>query len=241
MFYNFFARFWRNIRVISTPNTRFFGSERTVDSDIFSDVFESMRSGSLAECTQFLCARRAGFPEILQFLRGSLAQNLRDIDARRALFRISTHSRRSSVHTAYAGCFLGNFSARGAPNFREICNYFARVFAEDLRDLDILLGLFCILTHCRLSEEMQRGFCGLRNVCWPNACKFCARGAPKLRKFCNFFARFRRKICVISTPDARLFGCQRTHDLVKRFEDVMRVAAHAGRVHALFFNVRAAR
>ena len=81
---------------------------------------------------------------------------------------------------------------------------------------------------------MQRGFCGLRNVRRPNACKFCARGAPKLRKFCNFFARFRRKICVISTPDARLFGCQRTHDLVKRFEDVMRVAAHAGRVHATF-------
>ena len=81
---------------------------------------------------------------------------------------------------------------------------------------------------------MQRGFCGLRNVRRPNACKFCARGAPKLRKFCNFFARFRRKICVISTPDARLFGCQRTHNLVKRFEDVMRVAAHAGRVHATF-------
>ena len=93
-------------------------------------------------------------------------------------------------------------------------------------------GFFYILTHCRLSEEMQRGFCGFRNVRWPNACKFCARGAPKLRKFCNFFARFRRKICVISTPDARLFGCQRTHDLVKRFEDAMRVAAHAGRVHA---------
>ena len=52
------------------------------------------------------------------------------------------------------------------------------------------------------------------------------------RNRANFFARFQRKVCVISTPDARLFGCQRTHDLVKRFEDVMRVAAHAGRVHA---------
>ena len=72
----------------------------------------------------------------------------------------------------------------------------------------------------------------MRNVRGPSARKFCARGSPKFRKFCNFFARFRRKICVISTPDARLFGCQRTHDLVKRFEDVMRVAAHAGRVHA---------
>ena len=41
---------------------------------------------SLAGCTQVLRARRAGFPEILQFFRASLAQNLRDIDARRALF-----------------------------------------------------------------------------------------------------------------------------------------------------------
>ena len=48
---------------------------------------------SLAGGTQFLCARRAGFPEILQFLRANLAQNLRDIDARRALFRILTHFR----------------------------------------------------------------------------------------------------------------------------------------------------
>ena len=39
---------------------------------------------------------------------------------------------------------------------------------------------------------------------------------------------------MISTPDARLFGGQRTPDLVKSFEDVMRVAAQAGRVHAIF-------
>ena len=41
---------------------------------------------SLAGFTQFLCARRAGNPEILQFFRATLAQNLRDIDARRAFF-----------------------------------------------------------------------------------------------------------------------------------------------------------
>ena len=39
---------------------------------------------------------------------------------------------------------------------------------------------------------------------------------------------------MISTPDARLFGCQCTHDLVKSVEDVMRIYSHAGRVHATF-------
>ena len=71
-------------------------------------------------------------------------------------------------------------------------------------------------------------FFGLRNVSWPNARKFCARGAPKFQEFCKFFARCRCKICVISTPDARLFECQRPHDLVESFEDVIRFSAHAG-------------
>ena len=36
---------------------------------------------TLAVCTQFLCAERAGFPEILQIFRAIFAQNLRDLDA----------------------------------------------------------------------------------------------------------------------------------------------------------------
>ena len=68
---------------------------------------------SLAGCTQVLRARRAGFPEILQFFRANLARNLRDIDARRALFHIWTHfrlvqdlQRHALVHAAHAGRFL---------------------------------------------------------------------------------------------------------------------------------------
>ena len=64
------------------------------------------------------------------------------------------------------------------------------------------------------------------------------RNSGKL--FCKFFARFRREVCVISTPDARLFGCQRNHDFLKSFEDVMRVAAQAGRVHEFFLCARRA-
>ena len=36
---------------------------------------------TLAECTQFLCAGRAGLPEILQIFRAIFAQNLRHLDA----------------------------------------------------------------------------------------------------------------------------------------------------------------
>ena len=35
---------------------------------------------------------------------------------------------------------------------------------------------------------------------------FCARGVPDFRKFCKFFARFLRKICVISTLDSRVIA-----------------------------------
>ena len=40
-----------------------------------------------------MCARRAGIPEILEFFRASLAEKLRDINARRAPFHIWTHVR----------------------------------------------------------------------------------------------------------------------------------------------------
>ena len=44
----------------------------------------------------------------------------------------------------------------------------------------------------------------MRNARWPSACNFRARGVPDFRKFCKFFARFLRKICVISTLDSRV-------------------------------------
>ena len=94
---------------------------------------------------------------------------------------------------------------------------------------------FIAFQRCRLGEELKRCCAGCATYIGRVLANFCARGAPKYREFYNFFARFRRKVCVISTPDARLFGCQRTHDLVKSFKDVMRVAAHvAGRLHETF-------
>ena len=51
----------------------------------------------------------------------------------------------------------------------------------------------------------------------------CARRAKIWKTFCKFFARFRRTICVIPTPDARGFGRRRTHGMAKSFEDFMQI------------------
>ena len=117
--------------------------------------------------------------------------------------------------------------------FSKILQFFAR-FWRNICVLSTLNARFFETERIFDSVNFSDVSLSMCSARWPDACKFCARGAPKFRKFCNFFARFRRKVCVISTPDARLFGCQRTHDLVKSFEDVMRVAAHASRVHETF-------
>ena len=105
-----------------------------------------------------------------------------------------------------------------------------------MRDFGASLVRFCISTHFRLGEEMQRRSAVCATYIGRVHANFvrAVRLLSKLQEFCNSFARIRRKICVISTPDARVFECQRPHDLVKSFEAVMRVSAHEGRVHATF-------
>ena len=58
-----------------------------ISFESFRDVVR-VAQRTLAECTHFLCARRAKIPEMLLFGREILAQNLRDLDAGRFLFRI---------------------------------------------------------------------------------------------------------------------------------------------------------
>ena len=73
---------------------------------------------TMAECTQFLCAGRAEFPEILQIFRPIFSQFLRDLDAGLAhylaLERISTHK-------------------RDATKFCSSCNHAGRIDATFLR------------------------------------------------------------------------------------------------------------
>ena len=98
--------------MISTPNARFFGMESNVGSDNFSRCFEACAAITGRMHAVFVRAARQNsenFAVFLQFLRASLAQNLRDIDVRRALLRIWTHGRlgqelqrRSLFHAAHA-------------------------------------------------------------------------------------------------------------------------------------------
>ena len=65
-----------------------FGSGRMVDPvESLSDVMR-VAQRLLADKRKDLCAWRAEIPEVLQFFREIFAQILRDLDARRALFRI---------------------------------------------------------------------------------------------------------------------------------------------------------
>ena len=144
----------------------------------------------------------------LKILRASLAQNLLDIDARRALFsHLDAFTIRSRPATIFFGshsaCWpsLGNFSARGAPKFREFCNYFARVLREGLRDSARHLGAFA---YQRTFNSLKRCNDVLRFAqptlaeCTQILCAQCA----EIPGILQIFARFR---CKISTPDARLF------------------------------------
>ena len=74
--------------MILTPRACFFESARTVDPvERLSDVMR-VAQRLLADKRKNLCAWRAEIPEVLQFFRELFAQILRDLDARRALYRI---------------------------------------------------------------------------------------------------------------------------------------------------------
>ena len=103
-----------------------------------SDVVEYAQR-TLAECTQFLCAGRAGFPEILQIFRAIFAQNLRHLDAGLALYlaleRTSTQ-KSSFIEVLWFAQprwpISRNFCARGAPKIFGNFAIFSREFGEKI-------------------------------------------------------------------------------------------------------------
>ena len=110
------------------------------------------------------------------------------------------------------------------PKFRKFCNSFAK-----------FLRKFCVIStpgaHFFGSEQTSNFTKSCSDVTIflaGNAGRvhaiLSAQGAPKFRKFCNSFARFSHKICVISTPRACFFGSERTMDPVESFSDVIRFA-----------------
>ena len=134
---------------------------------------------TIAECTQFLCAGRAEFPEILQIFRP--------------------------------------------------------IFAQTLRDLDAGLARYPAFERMPTRERAATKFCGSRNHAGRVHANFCARSAPAFfGNFENFFARVRRKSCVIPTPDAFFFGSECNYDSINSQRRCGVCTAHAGRVHAIF-------
>ena len=107
-----------------------------------SDVVKNAQR-TLAECTQFLCAGRAGFPEILQNFRAVFAQHLRHLDA--ALARYLASERTPTLKRAAAKlCGLRNHAGRVHATFvraaRRIFSgtlqFFRASWAQNLRDPD---------------------------------------------------------------------------------------------------------
>ena len=84
----FFRAIWaQKLRDPDAGRLVFSNLDAILTRSTLSDVVQYAQR-TLAECMQFLCAGRAGFPEILQNVRPIFAQILRDLDARRALLRI---------------------------------------------------------------------------------------------------------------------------------------------------------
>ena len=82
----------------------------------------------------------------------------------------------------------GNFSARGAPKFWEICNSFARLLRKICETSARHSGFFACTTHYRLDEELQR--CSV--VCVTYVGRVHANFARAVRRNSGNFAIFSR-------------------------------------------------
>ena len=98
---------------------------------------------TLAECVQFLCAGRAGFPEILQNFRAIFAQVLRHLDAGLAVYlaseRTPTRTRAATKFCAsrnHAGRVHATFARAVRRKISGTLQFFRASWAEILRDPD---------------------------------------------------------------------------------------------------------
>ena len=122
---------------------------------------------------------------------------------------------------AQAGRVHAIFCARGAPKIFRNFAIFAVRFWRDVCVLSTPNARFFGMVRNVDSANFSDVSLSMRSARWPDACSFCARGAPEFRKFCNFFAQVWRKICVTSTSDAHFFVFGRTADSMKSFSDVL--------------------
>ena len=165
---------------------------------------------TLAECTLFLCAGRAGFPKILQFFAGFLYKiRVTSTLNSRVILHYNSHRLAKELQRNYALRattlveFTQLFCARRAENFRKLCNFFARVRRK--------ICVIPTLDACFFGSEFNADSANSRRrreACTAHAGRvhafFCVRGVPDFQKFCNFFSGFLHKIRVTSTLDSRV-------------------------------------
>ena len=160
-----------------------------------SDVVKYVQR-TLADCTQFLCAGRAGFPEILQNFRANFAQNLHHLDAGPARYLALERHIESDKYFNEVLRFAQprwpssrTFCARGAPKFfgNFQCNFFARVGRK--------ICVIPTLDACFFGSE-----CNADSVNSRRRCTVCAAHAGRLHEI------FVRGACRISGPISGIFA-----------------------------------
>ena len=125
---------------------------------------------------------------------------------------------------ANAGRVHALLSAQGAPKFRKFCNSFAR-FSHKICAISTPRACFFGSERTMDPDESFSDVLRFAQRMLAEVNEFCARGAPKFRKFCKSFVTILRglKIRVISTPDAHFFGSEQASDFNKSCSDISRV------------------
>ena len=110
------------------------------------------------------------------------------------------------------------FCARGAPKF---FGNFEISFARVRRKTCVIPtpDAFFFGSECNYDSINSQRRCGnMQSARWPSARNFWAWSVPDFRKLCKFFARFLRKICVISTLDSRVILHSNARRLDKKLQ-----------------------
>ena len=127
------------------------------------------------------------------------------------------------------------FCARGVPNFRKFCKIFAR-FLRKICVISTLHSRVILRSSARrLGNELIRSPTVRATTPAEFTQLFCARRTEICQELRNFLARVGRKICVIPTLDAFFFGSECNADSINSQRRCEVCAAHAGRVHAIFW------
>ena len=111
-------------------------------------------------------------------------------------------------------------ACRNSGNFAELSQDFETKVASSRRRAAAFSDLNARLTQSRASVTPYV----LQSARWPRTIQFCARNALKFQNFYNSFVKVLRKFCVVSTPDAYLFGSDHTSDFTNSRSDVTRLS-----------------